>query len=98
MSSRNTYLSTDERQQALVLKRALDDAARLFRAGERSAAPLKAAMEKIIAQAPAAKIDYLAIVDDDSLEPVQTLTKPTLVALAVFIGKTRLIDNVVLGA
>jgi pantoate--beta-alanine ligase len=96
MSSRNVYLSADERQQALVLKRALDEAARLFGAGERAAAPLKAAMEKIIATAPAAKIDYVAIVDDETLAPVERLEKPVLIALAVFIGKTRLIDNVVL--
>ncbi|MCX7007458.1 MAG: pantoate--beta-alanine ligase [Kiritimatiellaeota bacterium] len=98
MSSRNVYLSAAERQQALVLKRALDETARLFKSGERAAATLKAAMEKIIAQAPAAKTDYIEIVDDDTLEPVQTLERPTLIALAVFVGKTRLIDNMVLGA
>lgn len=98
LSSRNVYLSADERQQALVLKRALDEAARLFKSGEHAAATLKAAMEKIIGAAPAAKIDYIEIVDDHSLEPVQTLAKPTLIALAVFVGKTRLIDNMVLGA
>ncbi|TAN36256.1 MAG: pantoate--beta-alanine ligase [Verrucomicrobia bacterium] len=98
MSSRNTYLSADERQQALVLKRALDETARLFRAGWRDATALKTAMQKIITQAPAAKIDYIEIVDDETLEPVQTLRKPALVALAVFIGKTRLIDNIVLKA
>jgi pantoate--beta-alanine ligase len=97
MSSRNVYLSADERQQALVLKRALDEAARLFHAGERATAPLKAAMEQIIAQAPAAKIDYIEIVEDDTLEPVATLAKPALIVLAVFVGKTRLIDNMVLG-
>ena len=96
MSSRNVYLSADERQQALVLQSALGEAERLFRAGERAAAPLKTAMEHLIAQAPAAKIDYIEIVDDDSLEPVATLEKPALIALAVFVGKTRLIDNVVL--
>jgi len=96
MSSRNTYLSADERRQALVLKRALDEAARLFRAGERAAAALKAAMAGLIAQAPAARVDYIEFVDDESLEPVQTLDKPTLLALAVYVGKTRLIDNAVL--
>ena len=96
MSSRNVYLSAEERQQALVLKCALDAATRLFRSGERAAAPLKTSMEKIIAQAPAAKIDYITIVDDESLEPVERLEKPALLALAVFVGKTRLIDNAVL--
>ena len=95
LSSRNTYLSADERRQALVLKRALDEATRLFHAGERSAAKLTAAMTSIITKASAAKIDYIAIVDDETLEPVQTLAQPTLIALAVFMGKTRLIDNTV---
>jgi pantoate--beta-alanine ligase len=98
MSSRNTYLSDAERQQALVLKRALDEAARRFRAGERDATEFKAAMREIITQVPAAKIDYIEMVDGETLEPVQTLEKPALVALAVFIGKTRLIDNIVLKA
>jgi pantoate--beta-alanine ligase len=96
LSSRNVYLSAAERRQALVLKRALDEAARLFKSGERAAAALRAAMEQIITQAPAARIDYIEIVDDDTLEPVPTLTRPTLIALAVFLGKTRLIDNAVL--
>ncbi len=96
MSSRNTYLNADERRQALVLKRALDEAAHLFDAGERAAAPLKSAMEKIITSAPAAKMDYIAIVDDETLAPVERLERPALIALAVFIGQTRLIDNVVL--
>ena len=96
MSSRNTYLSADERPQALVLKCALDEAARIFQAGERDATVLKTAMHRIITQAPAAKIDYVEIVDDATLEPVPTLQKPVLIALAVFIGKTRLIDNTIL--
>jgi pantoate--beta-alanine ligase len=96
MSSRNTYLSADERQQAPVLKRALDAAVRLFQTGERDAATLKTAMRQIITQAPAAKIEYIEIVDDATLEPVPTLEKPALIALAVFIGPTRLIDNIAL--
>jgi pantoate--beta-alanine ligase len=96
MSSRNTYLSADERQQAPVLKRALDVAVRLFQTGERDAATLKTAMRQIITQAPAAKIEYIEIVDDATLEPVPTLEKPALIALAVFIGPTRLIDNIAL--
>ena len=98
LSSRNIYLSPDERRQALVLRRALDEAERLFQAGTRAAATLKTALRNIIEQAPAAQIDYIEIVDNDTLEPVPTLANPALVALAVFIGKTRLIDNTVLKA
>ena len=98
LSSRNSYLSADERRQAPVLRRALDEAERLYRAGTRDAAALRNALQGIIAQAPAARIDYIAVVDDETLAPVQTLTKPALVALAVYIGTTRLIDNTVLQA
>jgi len=98
LSSRNIYLSPDERRQALVLRRALDEAERLFQAGTRAAATLKTALRNIIEQAPAAQIDYIEIVDNETLEPVPTLANPALVALAVFIGKTRLIDNTVLKA
>ena len=96
MSSRNAYLSPDERQQALVLARAIDRAAALLKAGERSAARLLEAARAEIAAAPAARIDYLELRDPDSLQLVETLSGPTLFALAVFVGKTRLIDNRVL--
>lgn len=98
MSSRNAYLSPDERKQAVVLKRALDKAEQLVREGiERDAERLKAAMQNVIEHAPDARIDYIEIVDDQTLEPVQTVDRPCMVALAVFIGKTRLIDNLVIG-
>ena len=96
MSSRNVFLSAEERRQALVLRRALDEAERLFHAGMRDAGALRSALRLILGQAPAAQVDYIAVVDDDTLEPVQTLDQPVLVALAVFIGQTRLIDNTVL--
>lgn len=97
MSSRNKYLSPDERQQALVLKRALDRAVELHAAGERRAAAILDAMRAILCSAPLARVDYAAIVDDDTMEALDTIDRPALVALAVFVGKTRLIDNVVLG-
>lgn len=98
MSSRNAYLSPHERKQAVVLKRALDKAEQLVREGiERDAERLKAAMQNVIEHAPDARIDYIEIVDDQTLEPVQTVDRPCMVALAVFIGKTRLIDNLVIG-
>lgn len=96
MSSRNSYLSTDERRQATCLARALAEAKRLAAGGERSAAAVRAAMESVIARESSARIDYIDIVDDATLEPVKTIDRPALAALAVFIGKTRLIDNAVL--
>lgn len=96
MSSRNRFLSPDERRQALCLRRALDRAEELYRGGERGADRIAAAMHDVIAREPAARADYVEIVDDATLEPVTRLERPALVALAVFVGKTRLIDNTVL--
>ncbi len=96
MSSRNRYLSDDERAQAPCLRRALDTAERLVVAGERDAVRLRAAMVGEIGRAPLARIDYIDLVDDETLEPVATLARPVLAALAVFLGSTRLIDNTVL--
>jgi len=96
MSSRNAYLSPDERQQGLTLSRALAAAQASVAAGERNAAKLLDAARATIATARDAKIDYLELRDPDSLHLVETLTGPTLFAMAVFVGKTRLIDNRVL--
>jgi len=96
LSSRNVYLSVEERRQALCLRRALDAAEQLYAAGERRAANIRQAMQERIAAAPLARTDYIEIVDDESLEPVADITRPARVALAVFLGKTRLIDNTVL--
>ena len=97
MSSRNTYLNPAERQQALVLSRTLNHVARRFAAGERNSATLIAAGQSELAGEPAARLDYLSIVDPDTLEPVDTITRPALVALAAWVGSTRLIDNIVVG-
>ncbi len=96
MSSRNRYLDHQERHQALCLKLALDKAAGLFAAGCSDAATLITAMENIISQYPLARIDYIAIVDNQLLCPIEKINTQTLIALAVFIGKTRLIDNITL--
>ena len=97
MSSRNAYLSPDERSQAVVLNRALQKAALLVReVGVRDVALLKRSIENAIHHAPDARIDYVEIVDERTLEPVQTIDRPCMVAVAVFIGKTRLIDNLVI--
>jgi pantoate--beta-alanine ligase len=96
MSSRNAYLSADERRQALVLSSALARAHALVAGGERDAAALVAAARAVVAEAPAARIDYVELRDADSLAPVERLDRPAVLALAVFVGATRLIDNRVL--
>lgn len=96
-SSRNRYLTAEQRPQAVCLRRALDEAERLFAAGERDPQKLVAAMRAVVAQAPAAKIDYIEIVDDETLQPpTGPIARPALVALAVWVGPPRLIDNTVL--
>jgi pantoate--beta-alanine ligase len=96
MSSRNRYLSPAARQRALVLWKSLQLAGRLVAEGQRSAPQIAARMRELIETAPDAQIDYIALVDPDSLQPVETITGPTLAALAVKIENTRLIDNQIL--
>ncbi|MEY2561554.1 MAG: pantoate--beta-alanine ligase [Verrucomicrobiota bacterium] len=93
-SSRNQYLSAAERQQAPILQRALQEARRLAVRGERSASVLLDAARALIATAPLARIDYLQIVDSESLKPLSVVGRNSLLALAVFFGQTRLIDNI----
>ena len=96
-SSRNQYLTPAQRPQAAVLRRALDEAERLFANGERDPALLTAAMRAVLARAPDARIDYVSIVDDETLQPLSgPILRPALVALAVWIGQPRLIDNTLL--
>ncbi len=96
-SSRNAYLSADERQAALVLSRAVAEGQRLMQEGERSAAAVVGAMKELIEAEPAARIDYVEMVSWDGIQPVQQADGPVLVAMAVYIGKTRLIDNFIFG-
>ncbi len=98
MSSRNKYLNQDERQAALVLIRSLRMAEKLIRSGQRNAAEINRRMRDMIEAEPLARIDYIALVNADTLADLDTVKGRTLIALAVFIGKTRLIDNVVLDA
>ena len=91
-------LSPEQRQQALVLHRALLRVVEAAAAGEKDATKLIAIGKGMIAEEKAARLDYFAIVDPDSLEPVRTVERGALVAVAAYIGTTRLIDNVVLGA
>ena len=93
-SSRNQYLSPAEREQAPVLQRALQEALRLTASGERSAAAILETARNVIASAPLARIDYLELVHAETLQPLPTVGPDSLIAVAVFFGQTRLIDNV----
>lgn len=93
MSSRNVYLSKDERQEALVLSQALNLAEALIANGERSAQVVKAAMMAHIETAKSATIDYVSIVSSKTLEDIDVISGDILMALAVKVGKPRLIDN-----
>jgi pantoate--beta-alanine ligase len=97
MSSRNSYLNPQERQAATVLYRALVLAKELWSNGEKDAGKIRNEMVKLIRKEPLAAIDYISIADSETLEELEEVTPPALVSLAVKIGKTRLIDNVVLG-
>lgn len=92
-SSRNTYLSEEERKAGLVLSQAVKLGQKLVAEGEKSAAAVTGAMSELISAEPLAKIDYVSMVSWDSIEPVETIEGPVLVAMAVYIGKTRLVDN-----
>ena len=92
-SSRNTYLNAAERQAALVLSRSLAEGKKLLEAGETKAQTVCARITEVINAEPAARIDYVQAVDADSIEPVAAVNGTVLFAIAVFIGKTRLIDN-----
>jgi pantoate--beta-alanine ligase len=96
LSSRNRYLSPDARSRALVLWKSLQLAGRLVAQGERDAEKIAAEMQKIILTAEDARIDYVALVDPESLHPVKQVTARTLAVLAVKIENTRLIDNCLL--
>lgn len=98
MSSRNRYLSPKERKQALCLSRALEHCKKSVAKGERDAMKLIGEMAEMIEEEPSAEIDYVAIVNAQTLEDVPAIAGPCLAALAVKIGQTRLIDNVRIGA
>ena len=96
LSSRNVYLSASEREAALSLHESLTLAGRLFSQGETDTAAIRQRMRQLITEYPNASIDYISISDADNLSELDTIDRPALVSLAVRIGKTRLIDNVVL--
>jgi len=96
MSSRNAYLSPQERKSALVLQRSLTQLRNRFDHGERNATNLIAAGKQVLAQEPGVRLDYFEIVDPATLDPMQELSSRALVAIAAFVGNTRLIDNLLL--
>jgi pantoate--beta-alanine ligase len=96
MSSRNAYLSAQDRKSALALYRALKRVQELFDQGERNAARLIDTGKGTFMEEKHARLDYFEIVDPDTLVSVQQITRPMLVAVAAFVGSTRLIDNLVL--
>jgi pantoate--beta-alanine ligase len=98
MSSRNGYLSGDDRRRALVLSRALREIAAAADAGERDAAALETLGYDVLAEEPGVNVDYLALVDGERLEPVAIADPGTIVMVAARVGPTRLIDNLILGA
>jgi pantoate--beta-alanine ligase len=98
MSSRNAYLDPQQRKQALVLYRALTRVHFLVDKGERDVTVLVEAGKQVISEEPGARLDYLEIVDPETLEPVGDLKRGALVAVAAWVGATRLIDNIALGA
>ena len=96
MSSRNAYLNNRERRAALCLNRSLKQAEKALADGQKQADRIKTIIQQIIAKESLARLEYAAVVDFETLEPVETIQPDrTLIALAVFIGKTRLIDNII---
>lgn len=93
LSSRNAYLSTQQRQAALILSQSLQAAQELLLKGERDAQVIREFISEQIASEPLVKSDYIELVDSLTLKPVKNITAPILVAAAIYVGKTRLIDN-----
>jgi pantoate--beta-alanine ligase len=96
LSSRNKHLTQEERKAALILSKSLKEAQSMVEEGQRDSEAIINGMKEVIGREPMAKIDYVEIVDMDNLDPVRRIEKEVLAAVAVFIGKVRLIDNVIL--
>ena len=98
MSSRNIYLSEDERREALVLSQSLEKAAALVKSGEKDAKKIVKMIRELLLQKPLVKIDYISVVDVKNICELTTISGEALIALAAFVGKTRLIDNTIVKA
>jgi pantoate--beta-alanine ligase len=97
MSSRNVYLDPEQRRAATVLSRSLRAAKEAYENGERDADTLRGKMKEVLASEPLAQVQYVSCADYDTLEELETITRKALLSMAVYVGKTRLIDNLVLG-
>jgi pantoate--beta-alanine ligase len=97
MSSRNVYLDPEQRKAATVLYRSLSAAKKAYENGERDAEKLRQTIKDVLASEPLAQVQYVSCADYDTLEELETVTGKTLLSMAGFVGKTRLIDNFVLG-
>ncbi len=96
MSSRNVYLSEEERVSAGLLSRALDEGRTLIEKGCHNPEDLRQHINKLLQSDPKLQVQYIEIVHPSSLKPLESLKKPVMIALAVHIGKTRLIDNIII--
>jgi pantoate--beta-alanine ligase len=97
MSSRNIYLNPQERQAATVLFRALSMAEAAYGSGERNAENLRALVAKTVAAEPLARLQYISCAHYETLEELETMRGKALLSIAVVVGKTRLIDNFIIG-
>jgi pantoate--beta-alanine ligase len=97
MSSRNVYLDPEQRKAATVLSRALRAAKQVYDEGERNAEKIRRKIKEVLGSEPLAEVQYVSCADYDTLEELDTITGKALLSMAVFLGKTRLIDNIVLG-
>ena len=96
-SSRNTYLNAEERQAALILSKSLKKGKEAIESGEKDAKTIIAIIKNSLQSEPLARIDYVEVVDFENIQRVDKIEGETLVAIAVYIGKTRLIDNFIIG-
>jgi pantoate--beta-alanine ligase len=97
LSSRNTYLDAGQRQAAVVLSRSLRKARAVFKSGEKNVRTIRAEMDAVFAAEPSVKVQYISITDPQTLVEIDHIDSQALVSMAVYFGKTRLIDNTILG-
>ena len=95
MSSRNAYLSPEEREEAVAIRRALDAAIRLYEEGERDTGPMRETVRRVLSGQPHTRIDYIHVCDTRTLRDVERIEKEAVLAVAAYVGETRLIDNCV---
>jgi pantoate--beta-alanine ligase len=97
MSSRNSYLDPEQRSAATVLQRALTAAVGAYEGGQRDAAALRSLMNEVLSTEPLARVQYVSVADPETLQELSGSIERALLSMAVFVGKTRLIDNMLVG-